>query len=230
MEAKLMTLIHIEHVSKYYYMGGETIRALDDISLDIEHGEFVAIMGQSGSGKSTLMNIIGCLDVADKGAYALDGKAINLLKDSGLAEIRNQKIGFVFQNFNLLPRLSAYENVELPLIYRGMTKKEREPLVLQALESVDLIDRMKHLPSELSGGQQQRIAIARALAGDPSIILSDEPTGALDSKTGVEILEILKKLNAQGRTIILITHDILIAKQAKRIIRFRDGRVQEDVS
>jgi putative ABC transport system ATP-binding protein len=154
MEAKGMTLIHIENVSKYYYMGGETIRALDDISLDIEHGEFVAIMGPSGSGKSTLMNIIGCLDAADKGAYNLDGKAINLLKDTQLAEIRNQKIGFVFQSFNLLPRLSAYENVELPLIYRGMSKKEREPLVLQALEAVDLLDRRGHLPSELSGGQQ----------------------------------------------------------------------------
>ncbi|MDQ0874440.1 putative ABC transport system ATP-binding protein [Paenibacillus sp. V4I3] len=225
-----MTLIHIENVSKYYYMGGETIRALDDISLDIEHGEFVAIMGPSGSGKSTLMNIIGCLDIADKGAYDLDGKAINLLKDTQLAEIRNQKIGFVFQSFNLLPRLSAYENVELPLIYRGMTKREREPYVLQALESVDLLDRMGHLPSELSGGQQQRVAIARALAGDPSIILADEPTGALDSKTGVEILDLLKKLNAQGRTIVLITHDLLVAKQAKRIVRFRDGRMHEDVS
>jgi putative ABC transport system ATP-binding protein len=158
-----------------------------------------------------------------------DGKAINLLKDTQLAEIRNQKIGFVFQSFNLLPRLSAYENVELPLIYRGMMKKEREPFVLSALESVDLLDRRGHLPSELSGGQQQRVAIARALAGDPSIILADEPTGALDSKTGVEILDLLKKLNAQGRTIVLITHDILIAQQAKRIVRFLDGRLNEVV-
>lgn len=203
--------------------------ALDDISLEINHGEFVAVMVPSGSGKSTLMNIIGCLDVSDKGVYILDGKPINLLKDSQLAEIRNQKIGFVFQSFNLLPRLNAYENVELPLIYRGMTKKEREPLVLHALESVDLIDRMNHRPSELSGGQQ-RVAIAWALAGDPSIILADEPTGALDSKIGVEILELLKKLNEQGRTIVLITHDRLIAKQAKRMIRFRDGRVYGDVS
>ncbi|SDN52133.1 putative ABC transport system ATP-binding protein [Paenibacillus sp. yr247] len=224
-----MTLIHIENASKYYTMGKETIKALDDISLDIDHGEFVAIMSPSGSGKSTLMNIIGCLDVADKGVYDLDGQAINLLKDSQLAEIRNKKIGFVFQSFNLLPRLSAYENVELPLIYRGMTKKEREPYVLQALESVDLLDRMKHFPSELSGGQQQRDAIARTLAGDPAIILADEPTGALDSKTGNEILELLKKLNAQGRTIILITHDNLIAQQAKRIIRFRDGSLYKDV-
>ena len=210
-------------------MGEETIKALDDVSLDIDQGEFVAIMGPSGSGKSTLMNIIGCLDVVDKGIYDLDGQAINVLKDSQLAEIRNQKIGFVFQSFNLLPRLSAYENVELPLIYRGMSKKEREPLVLHALEAVDLLDRRKHFPSELSGGQQQRVAIARTLAGDPPIILADEPTGALDSKTGVEILDILKRLNEQGRTIILITHDLLIAQQAKRIVRFRDGRLNEVV-
>ncbi|MCY9693201.1 ABC transporter ATP-binding protein [Paenibacillus alginolyticus] len=224
-----MSLIHIENASKYYTMGEETIKALDDVSLDIDQGEFVAIMGPSGSGKSTLMNIIGCLDIVDKGIYDLDGQAINLLKDSGLAEIRNQKIGFVFQSFNLLPRLSAYENVELPLIYRGMSKQEREPLVLHALESVDLLDRKKHFPSELSGGQQQRVAIARTLAGDPAIILADEPTGALDSKTGVEILNILKRLNAQGRTIILITHDLMIAQQAKRIVRFRDGRLNEVV-
>ncbi|KQX48887.1 ABC transporter ATP-binding protein [Paenibacillus sp. Root444D2] len=224
-----MTLIHIENASKYYTMGEETIKALDDVSLDIDHGEFVAIMGPSGSGKSTLMNIIGCLDIVDKGIYDLDGQAIKVLKDSQLAEIRNQKIGFVFQSFNLLPRLSAYENVELPLIYRGMSKKEREPLVLHALESVDLLDRKKHFPSELSGGQQQRVAIARTLAGDPPIILADEPTGALDSKTGVEILNIFKRLNAQGRTIILITHDLLIAQQAKRIVRFRDGRLLESV-
>jgi putative ABC transport system ATP-binding protein len=227
MEAKCMTLIQIEHVSKSYVKGGETIRALDDVSLDIDHGEFVAIMGPSGSGKSTLMNILGCLDVADDGDYMLDGKAINRLSDAQLAEIRNRKIGFVFQNFNLLPRLNAYENVELPLIYMGMSKREREPLVMQALEAVDLVDRQKHLPSELSGGQQQRVAIARTLAGDPAIILADEPTGALDSKTGVEILEIFKKLNEQGRTIILITHDIVIAQQAKRIVHFRDGKLSE---
>ncbi|WP_261304965.1 ABC transporter ATP-binding protein [Paenibacillus andongensis] len=224
-----MSLIHIEKASKYYTMGEETIKALDDVSLDIDHGEFVAIMGPSGSGKSTLMNIIGCLDIVDKGVYDLDGQAINVLKDSQLAEIRNQKIGFVFQSFNLLPRLSAYENVELPLIYRGLSKKEREPLVLDALESVDLLDRKEHFPPELSGGQQQRVAIARTLAGDPPIILADEPTGALDSKTGVEILNILKRLNAQGRTIILITHDFSIAQQAKRIVRFRDGQLNEVV-
>ncbi|MDU0202138.1 ABC transporter ATP-binding protein [Paenibacillus sp. MAH-36] len=222
-----MTLIQIEHVSKSYVMGGETIRALDDVSLDIDQGEFVAIMGPSGSGKSTLMNILGCLDIADDGDYVLDGKAINRLKDAQLAEIRNRKIGFVFQNFNLLPRLNAYENVELPLIYRGMSKREREPLVMQALEAVDLVDRRKHLPSELSGGQQQRVAIARTLAGDPAIILADEPTGALDSNTGVEILNIFKRLNEQGRTIVLITHDRQIAQQAKRVVYFRDGKLSE---
>ncbi|MGO4500983.1 ABC transporter ATP-binding protein [Paenibacillus sp. 2RAB27] len=224
-----MSLIQIDHVCKQYVMGGETIRALDDVSLVIEQGEFVAIMGPSGSGKSTLMNIIGCLDVSDTGSYVLDGRAINQMKDWQLAEIRNRKIGFVFQNFNLLPRLSAYENVELPLIYRGMTRKEREPLVLKALEAVDLVDRWKHLPSELSGGQQQRVAIARTLAGDPAIILADEPTGALDSKTGIEIMDIFKRLNEQGRTIILITHDHAIAQQAKRVVRFRDGRLLESV-
>ncbi|WP_036746229.1 ABC transporter ATP-binding protein [Paenibacillus sp. UNC451MF] len=222
-----MTLIQIEHVSKNYVMGGETIRALDDISLEIDHGEFVAIMGPSGSGKSTLMNIIGCLDIADYGDYVLDGKAINQLKDAQLAEIRNQKIGFVFQSFNLLPGLNAYQNVELPLIYRGMSKKEREPLVMKALEAVELVDRRRHLPSELSGGQQQRVAIARTLAGDPAIILADEPTGALDSNTGVEILNIFKRLNKQGRTIVLITHDLAVAREAKRIIQFRDGRLSE---
>ncbi|MFH5182342.1 ABC transporter ATP-binding protein [Paenibacillus sp. TAB 01] len=222
-----MTLIQIEHVSKNYVMGGEMIRALDDISLEIDYGEFVAIMGPSGSGKSTLMNIIGCLDIADHGDYVLDGKAIHQLKDAQLAEIRNRKIGFVFQSFNLLPRLNAYENVELPLIYRGMSRREREPLVMQALEAVDLGERKRHLPSELSGGQQQRVAIARTLAGDPSIILADEPTGALDSKTGVEILDIFKRLNEQGRTIVLITHDLAIAQQAKRVVHFRDGRLFE---
>ncbi|MDQ0913844.1 ABC transporter ATP-binding protein [Paenibacillus sp. V4I5] len=222
-----MTLIQLQHVSKNYVMGGETIRALDGVSLEIDHGEFVAIMGPSGSGKSTLMNILGCLDVADYGTYVLDGKAINQMKDAQMAEIRNRKIGFVFQSFNLLPRLNAYENVELPLIYRGMSKKEREPLVMQAMEDVDLVDRRRHLPSELSGGQQQRVAIARTLAGDPAIILADEPTGALDSRTGAEILDIFKSLNEQGRTIILITHDLAIAQQAKRVVYFRDGRLSE---
>ncbi|TVY12027.1 ABC transporter ATP-binding protein [Paenibacillus cremeus] len=220
-----MTFIQLEHVSKKYRIGGETLRALDDVSLEIDHGEFVAIMGPSGSGKSTLMNILGCLDVADQGIYVLDGKAIHQMKDAQLAEIRNRKIGFVFQSFNLLPRLNAYANVELPLIYRGLSKREREPLVMQALEAVDLVDRRRHLPSELSGGQQQRVAIARTLAGDPAIILADEPTGSLDSKTGTEILDIFKRLNELGRTIVLITHDLAVARQAKRVVYVRDGGI-----
>lgn len=218
-----MALIQLEHVSKFYYMGGETIRALDDISLTIAQGEFIAIMGPSGSGKSTLMNMIGCLDVADEGAYRLDGKLIRSLRESQLAEIRNRKIGFVFQSFNLLPKLSAYDNVELPLIYRGVPRKQRKPLVLQALEAVNLLERMKHLPSELSGGQLQRVAIARALAGDPPIILADEPTGALDSKIGADIMAIFRRLNEQGKTIIIITHDRQVAQQAKQVMEFRDG-------
>ncbi|MGG1516065.1 ABC transporter ATP-binding protein [Paenibacillus oryzisoli] len=220
-----MTIIHIDKVSKFYNMGGEIITALDQVSLDIEQGEFVAIMGPSGSGKSTFMNIVGCLDMADQGLYALDGTAIHRLKDAQLAEIRNKKIGFVFQNFNLLPRLTAYENVELPLIYRNIPRKEREPMVLQALASVDMLDRQEHWPAMLSGGQQQRVAIARALAGDPAILLADEPTGALDSKTGKEILDIFKRLHEHGRTVVLITHDEWVGAQAKRIIRFKDGRL-----
>ncbi|MGG1552171.1 ABC transporter ATP-binding protein [Paenibacillus ferrarius] len=220
-----MTIIHIDKVSKFYKMGGEIITALDQVSLDIEQGEFVAIMGPSGSGKSTFMNIVGCLDMADQGLYALDGTAISRLKDAQLAEIRNKKIGFVFQNFNLLPRLTAYENVELPLIYRNIPRKEREPMVRQALASVDMLDRQEHWPAMLSGGQQQRVAIARALAGDPAILLADEPTGALDSKTGKEILDIFKRLHEHGRTVVLITHDEWVGAQAKRIIRFKDGRL-----
>lgn len=219
--------IHIDHLRKFYVMGEETVRALDDVSLDIAQGEFVAIMGPSGSGKSTLMNILGCLDVPDAGVYVLNGKRMNQLKDDQLAEIRNREVGFVFQSFNLLPGLTAYENVELPLVYRGMAKKQRDPLVLQALADVDLLDRGQHRPSELSGGQQQRVAIARALAGNPSIILADEPTGALDSITGLEIMDLFRQLNEKGRTIILITHDPSIAAQTKRVIRFLDGRLQE---
>jgi len=222
-----MPLIHCEGVSKNYRTGDEPIQALRNISFDIEQGEFVAIMGPSGSGKSTLMNIIGCLDVADQGQYDLDGTAVARLKDAQLAEIRNRKIGFVFQSFNLLPKLSAYENVELPLTYRGIPRKERAALVTKALEAVELLDRKAHRPAELSGGQQQRIAIARALAGDPPILLADEPTGALDTRTGQEIMELLKKLHAQGRTILIITHDPAIASHAQRIIRIRDGRIVE---
>lgn len=220
-----MSLIHMEDVSKFYTLGGECVKALDHISLRIEQGELVAIMGPSGSGKSTLMNVLGCLDVSDAGLYALDGKAIRSMSENELAAIRNRKIGFVFQSFNLLPRLSAYENVELPLIYRGMKKKEREARVVEALAAVDLLNRCDHKPAQLSGGQQQRVAIARALAGDPPILLADEPTGSLDTNTGLDILNLLKQLNEQGRTVILITHDLAIARQAQRIISILDGKL-----
>lgn len=221
-----MTLVQMENVSKYYYLGEEVgIKALDGITLSIEKGEFVAIMGPSGSGKSTLMNILGCLDVPDEGVYTLDGKEIQTLTDNQLAEIRNKQIGFIFQNFNLLPRLSAFENVELPLTYQGLSKKDRRQLVLDTLAVMELQYRKEHLPSELSGGQQQRVAIARALAGNPQIILADEPTGSLDTKTGHEIMNIFKKLNDQGRTVIIITHDQSVANQAHRTIHIRDGKI-----
>ncbi|TMV47599.1 ABC transporter ATP-binding protein [Paenibacillus mesophilus] len=220
-----MSLIHMESVGKLYSVGGEAVKALDDVSLDIEQGEFVAIMGPSGSGKSTLMNVLGCLDVSDIGVYALDGQEIRSTRENELAEIRNRKIGFVFQSFNLLPRLSAYENVELPLIYRGIRRKEREALADKALAAVDLLNRKKHRPAQLSGGQQQRVAIARALAGDPPILLADEPTGSLDTNTGIEILNLLKRLNGEGRTIVLITHDLSVAQQAQRIIHILDGKI-----
>lgn len=224
-----MSLIQMEGVCKYYARGSEMIRALDHISLDIQQGEFVAIMGPSGSGKSTLMNILGCLDMTDEGIYRLDGKDIRALRDNELADIRNRKIGFVFQSFNLLPRLTVYENVELPLLYRGMSGKEREAAVNRALEAVDLVHRSHHRPAQLSGGQQQRAAIARALAGDPPILLADEPTGSLDSQTGNDILDLLKRLQSQGRTVLLITHDSAIALQAERIIRIRDGRIAAEM-
>jgi putative ABC transport system ATP-binding protein len=215
----------MESVSKSYAWGGETVKALDDISLDIGKGEFVAIMGPSGSGKSTLMNVLGCLDVSDIGVYALDGKPIRSMNENELAEIRNRKIGFVFQSFNLLPRLNAYENVELPLLYRGIKRRDREVLVDKALSAVGLLNRKGHRPAQLSGGQQQRVAIARALAGDPPILLADEPTGSLDTNTGIEILSLLKQLNEQGRTIMLITHDLSVALQAQRIIHILDGKI-----
>jgi putative ABC transport system ATP-binding protein len=215
----------MESVSKSYAWGGETVIALDDISLDIGQGEFVAIMGPSGSGKSTLMNVLGCLDVSDIGVYALDGKPIRSMSENELAEIRNRKIGFVFQSFNLLPGLNAYENVELPLLYRGIKRRDREVLVDKALSAVGLLNRKGHRPAQLSGGQQQRVAIARALAGDPPILLADEPTGSLDTNTGIEILNLLKQLNEQGRTIILITHDLSVALQAQRIIHILDGKI-----
>lgn len=218
-------IVEIKSLSKFYKMGGETLKALDDISFSVHKGDFIAIIGPSGSGKSTLMNMIGCLDVPDTGDYHLDGKDVFSLKNKQLADVRNQKIGFIFQSFNLLPKQTAFENVELPLIYRGLNGNERKEIVMSALRKVGLEDRARHRPTELSGGQQQRVAIARALAGNPPILLADEPTGALDSKTGAEVMMLMKELNIQGHTIILITHDLDIAKQAKRIIRIHDGRI-----
>ena len=221
-------LIEIRNMVKLYKMGNEELRALSGVSIKIFKGEFVAIVGPSGSGKSTLMNMIGCLDVPTSGEYYLDGKEINKLNDNKLAEIRNNLIGFIFQGFNLLAKLTALENVELPLIYQGRSKRERFENAHRALERVGLGDRLKHKPAELSGGQQQRVAIARALAGDPQLILADEPTGALDSKSGIEVMNMLKELQAQGNTIVLITHDNNIASQAKRMIRIHDGEITED--
>jgi len=220
-------VIQIEKMSKLYQLGGETIKALDEVTLTIPEGDFVAIIGPSGSGKSTLMNMIGCLDIPTSGSYYFDGKDISKLNDNRLAEIRNQKIGFIFQGFNLLQKLTALENVELPLFYRGIAASKSKEMALEALAKVGLKDRANHRPTELSGGQQQRVAIARALVGNPQIMLADEPTGALDSKTGQEVLEVLKGLNAMGHTIILITHDLEIAKRATRIIRIHDGKLYE---
>lgn len=221
-------LIRIEHLVHGYTMAKEQVTVLKDLSFEISHGEFVAIIGPSGSGKSTLMNMIGCLDVPNEGSYLLDGQDVRRLSDNRLAQIRNEKIGFIFQNFNLLAKLSAIENVELPLIYRGLPQRERRILAEAALEKVGLHERMHHRPSELSGGQQQRVAIARALAGNPPMLLADEPTGALDSRTGEEVMQMIQMLNEQGHTIIVITHDLGIAQQAKRVIRIQDGCLVED--
>ena len=220
-------LIDIQQLVKQYNMGGETVYALNHISLQIAHGEFVCIIGPSGSGKSTLMNMIGCLDSPTSGSYRLDGEEVSRLRDHRLAAIRNNNIGFIFQGFNLLPKLSALDNVELPLIYRGVPGRQRKQMALEALNKVGLLDRAKHKPSELSGGQQQRVAIARALAGNPSILLADEPTGALDTKTGADVMELVKNLNSQGHTIILITHDLAVASEAGRMIRIQDGQIAE---
>lgn len=228
MSSKPQPLIQVENMIHSYVMAGETMTILKGLTFTIEHGEFVAIIGPSGSGKSTLMNMLGCLDIANEGDYFLDGQEIRKLSDNKLAQIRNEKIGFIFQNFNLLPKLSAVENVELPLIYRGVSHRERREIARNALIRVGLEERIDHRPAELSGGQQQRVAIARALAGTPPILLADEPTGALDSKTGKEVLQMIKELNEQGHTIILITHDLEIAEQAKRIIRIQDGDLVED--
>lgn len=221
-------MIKIDNMFKTYKMGTNEVHALNGVSFHVRPNEFVAIVGPSGSGKSTLMNMIGCLDTPTSGTYFLEGKEVSKLREDDLADIRNNKIGFIFQGFNLLPKLNALENVELPLIYMGKSRKERHRLAKEALENVGLGDRMHHKPSELSGGQQQRVAIARALSSHPSLILADEPTGALDSKTGVEIMQMLKDLNAAGKTIVLITHDNNIANQAQRIIRIHDGKVLED--
>ena len=220
-------MIDIKDLCKVSLVGDERVRALDHATLHIYPHEFVSIIGPSGSGKSTLMNIIGCLDVADAGTYYLDGLPIEQYSENQLAQIRNRKIGFVFQSFNLIPKLSAEENVELPLIYQKVPRAERQKRVKAALERVGLIHRAKHLPTELSGGQQQRVAIARALVTNPSLILADEPTGNLDSKTSQEIMDIFHELHAQGNTIVLITHDNDVAKQASRAIHILDGQITE---
>ena len=224
----MSALVEIQDISKIYNPGENEVRALDHISLTIQKGEFVAIIGQSGSGKSTVMNMIGCLDVPTEGTYILNGQNVSKLSDNELSDIRNQEIGFIFQGFNLIANLTAQENVELPLIYRGVPKKERHELSVAALKKVGLAHRMDHRPSEMSGGQQQRVAIARAIAQAPPVILADEPTGNLDSASSMEILDILKQLHAENRTVILITHDNDIAKQAKRVIRIKDGKIERD--
>ena len=220
-------MIDLHDVTKVYQIGDERVHALDHATMHIYPHEFVSIIGPSGSGKSTLMNIIGCLDVADAGVYLLDGIPIEDYSENELARVRNEKIGFVFQNFNLIPKLSAEENVELPLIYRGVKPAERRKRVAEALDRVGLSKRAKHLPTELSGGQQQRVAIARALITNPSLILADEPTGNLDSRTTREIMDMFRDLHAQGNTIVLITHDNDVACQAKRVIHILDGRLSE---
>lgn len=220
-------MIELSHVSKIYQMGEEEVHALDDANLLIRDGEFVSIVGPSGSGKSTMMNIIGCLDTADRGEYYLDGQPIENYSENQLAKIRNRKIGFIFQNFNLLPKMTAAENVELPLIYQKVPAAERKERVEEALEKVGLSHRMCHRPTEMSGGQQQRVAIARALATEPSLFLADEPTGNLDSSTGEEIMQLFHELHRAGNTIVLITHNDRIADEAERKINIRDGKLSE---
>jgi len=221
-------VIEIKEVVKNYQVGTVVVRALRSVTMDIDKNEYVAVMGPSGSGKSTLMNILGCLDTLTKGQYVLNGTDVSKLEDNQLAEIRNKEIGFVFQTFNLLPRYTAHENVTLPLIYAGYPKAEREEIALKVLDSVGLADRIKHKPNELSGGQRQRVAIARAMVNNPSIILADEPTGNLDSKTSVDIMKLLDKIHKDGNTVILVTHEADIARNAHRIIRLMDGEVASD--
>lgn len=222
------TILDIRDVTRTYFMGDQEVNALRGISLSIKRGEYVAIMGPSGSGKSTLMNTIGCLDVPTSGTYRLENDLVNEKSEDELADIRNKKIGFVFQTFNLVPRISVFQNIELPLIYKGVSKRERRKIVNQVIDDVGLSDRAQHKSNELSGGQRQRVAIARALVCNPSIILADEPTGNLDSSTGREIMEILNALHKQGNTIILVTHEDEIAAHAHRVVRLRDGLIESD--
>jgi putative ABC transport system ATP-binding protein len=224
----MQAMIHLKEVTKNYYLGKQVIEVLKGITLDILKNEYVALMGPSGSGKSTLMNILGCLDTPTSGSYVLNGKDVSRMPDNDLAEVRNKEIGFVFQQFNLLPRLTAAENVALPLVYAGMPKKQRLERAKHVLEQVSLADRSHHRPNELSGGQNQRVAIARALVNDPSIILADEPTGNLDSKTSYEIMDIFEQIHAAGNTVVLVTHEEDIANHAHRIIRLKDGILESD--
>ena len=227
-EIKVKPMIRLEEIYKIYNMGENEVRAVDGISLEIRENEMAAIIGQSGSGKSTCMNIIGCLDVPTSGKYFLNGRDVSCLKDDELADIRSKTLGFIFQQYNLIPKLNVLENVELPLIYKGVHEKQRIEIATEALKRVGIEDKKSNMPSQLSGGQQQRVSIARALAGNPAVILADEPTGALDSHTGKEVLEFLQQLNEEGNTIILITHDMNVAEKAKRIIRISDGKILED--
>ena len=222
------TLIKVEDLCKIYNPGENEVRALDHVNLEIEKGEFVAIIGQSGSGKSTFMNMLGCLDVPTSGRYFLNGTDVSTMKDNQLSVVRNREIGFIFQGFNLIANLNAIENVELPLIYRGIDRKTRHKLAVESLKLVGLEKRMHHKPNEMSGGQQQRVAIARAIAAEPPVILADEPTGNLDSASSKEILEILKKMHRSGKTVILSTHDNGIAAQARRVVRIMDGKIESD--